>query len=513
VTRQRTHSAAGRTVPARGGDTLASLVASVRNNEKLYALSLLLALVFLMGGGSRGDIQSLMYLRPVASLFLAYGLASLTVAQIKANKLLFGIGAAAITLVLLHLVPLPPAIWHAFPGREAIVAIDRAAGLGEPWRPLSMAPYATRNALGALLPPLAVLVIGLQLDSTQLARLVPVVLLLGFFSAFIGLIQVLGDVSSPLYFYNVTQNWLPVGLFANRNHQAVFLATLLPMLLVWARTGAGADKSTRASCLANANLYVALAGGAFLLPLILATGSRSGMALAAFCVAVLPLMLSGIKDASTDRGPDRAMPQPRLGWLRWALPVLGAAIILLSIWLGRAMSFDRLMGENESDMRVLIFPEVMSMIRHYLPWGSGIGSFEAVFALHEPDGLLRRYYMNHAHDDWLEVALTGGVPALAILAATVIWLGLRGWRVIRPSSGMDYHSILLGRAGLSVIVVFALASITDYPLRTPALLCLAVLAAFWTGAASQPRRRPIDYLDKRAKNVGKSQETRSGWVR
>ncbi len=48
--------------------------------------------------------------------------------------------------------------------------------------------------------------------------------------------------------------------------------------------------------------------------------------------------------------------------------------------------------------------------------------------MHEPDALLRADYANHAHNDWLEVALTGGLPALLILAAACLafYSGARG---------------------------------------------------------------------------------------
>ena len=37
-----------------------------------------------------------------------------------------------------------------------------------------------------------------------------------------------------LWFYRITNNGFPVGLFANRNHAAVFLAALLPLATAWA---------------------------------------------------------------------------------------------------------------------------------------------------------------------------------------------------------------------------------------------------------------------------------------
>jgi hypothetical protein len=38
---------------------------------------------------------------------------------------------------------------------------------------------------------------------------------------------------------------------------------------------------------------------------------------------------------------------------------------------------------------------------------------------------------------------------------------------------------VLGRAGLAVIAIFALASVTDYPLRVPSLMLYGTLVSVW----------------------------------
>mgnify|MGYP007125385276 CR=1 FL=1 len=91
----------------------------------------------------------------------------------RAHGLLFGLAVAALALTIAHLVPLPPAIWSQLPGRELVSEIDRAAGLGDVWRPLSLTPGATWNALHAQLVPLAALVLGAQLGRDDLWRLLP----------------------------------------------------------------------------------------------------------------------------------------------------------------------------------------------------------------------------------------------------------------------------------------------------------------------------------------------------
>jgi O-antigen ligase len=288
----------------------------------------------------------------------------------------------------------------------------------------------------------------------------------------VGALQILGDPQGPLYFYDITHNGLPVGLFANRNHQAVFLVTLLPMLFAWVKLGefikGGADRVTY-----GWRFWPIMGGGAvLLLPLILMTGSRSGLAIALLALAILPLLALGL------RGLASGDTAARFRWALWLLPLILVVLAGLSVVLGRALSVERLVAGADGEMRVLILPQVLAMIRDYLPLGTGMGTFEAVYQLHEPGGLLRSFYMNHVHDDWLELALTGGIPAILLVAMAVVAFAVRCVKLIRVSAGYP-PAVLCGRLGAVVLVVFALASITDYPLRVPALSCLAAVAVLW----------------------------------
>lgn len=200
-----------------------------QHSRAFLALSVLLVLVFAMGGASRADVASLPVLRPAATAFLFLGLYWLRQEHFKAHSFLLLWGAACAVLVLAQLIPLPPAVWQSLPGRELIVQIGQAAELNDIWRPLTMTPAATRNAFWSLMPPLATLVLAVQLEPGEHKKVLTLIIVLGLTSALLGMLQLLGDPSGPLYFYAVTGNGSAVGLFANRNHQALLLAALLAL--------------------------------------------------------------------------------------------------------------------------------------------------------------------------------------------------------------------------------------------------------------------------------------------
>lgn len=429
--------------------------------------------VFMTGGGSRDDIQSLIVLRPVAVIICGIAFLSLRRQHLQAYRAPFAIAAAIIALVALHLVPLPPAIWQILPGRDLLVEVDRVADVGMTWRPISLVPAATWNALYALFVPLAVLLLGVQLSADERLRLLPVLLILGLLSGFWGLLQSISSPDGPLYLYRQTTNGAAVGLFANRNHQAILLACLFPMLAVFAIA------EVRSHDQAKFKAWLAIALGAVLVPLILVTGSRAGIVAGivglawAFALYRKPHVSTPIK-----RKVQKFDPRPAL--VGFAVLCIGGLTIIMS----RAEAFRRLTQADQSEeLRFKMWAPIVEMTTKYLPFGSGIGSFVKVYQIDEPDALLDLSYVNHAHNDWLELYLTAGVPGVVLLTITLTMLV----RSILGAFGRATDTSKAGshaRLGASIIIILALASLVDYPLRVPSLACVLVVAVLWL--ASRP---------------------------
>ena len=339
-----------------------------------------------------------------------------------------------------------------------------------------MAPSQTWNALYALVVPFAMLALMLRLTRDERFSLIPLLTLIGLFSGFMGLLQVIGARDGPLYFYNITNYGSAVGLFANRNHQAVMLACLFPVLAVYASTGLNTVEQFR--------LRGALAGGAalFLVPLLLVTGSRIGLV-----VGLVGLLLSALlyRQPQFARSAKRKIRRFNLGYLVAGALVFGIAV--LTFLMSRAEAFDRLLtGDGAEDLRFAVWPVILEMSEKYFPIGSGIGTFVEAYQIDEPLLLLDQEYLNHAHNDWLEILLTGGaVAALLAGVATVAWI--RSAYLLLASSDSHRRDVVLGKLGASIILMLALASFGDYPLRAPSLTAMFVIAAVWmTGGRLSP---------------------------
>jgi hypothetical protein len=444
---------------------------------QFWLLAAFLVCVFALGGSSRGDAGSLAVLRPLSALTLGVGCLSLEWAHVRRFRYLFALAGACVALPALQLLPLPSNVFEALPGRSIVGEIGRLAGTGGAWRPLSLAPARTWNALWSLMAPLATLVLGAQLPPRELRRLLDVVLAIGLADVALSVAQVFGDPTGPLYFYADTNAGSPVGFFANRNHQAVFLASLLPMLAAWPAVSGGARQSLR---LGRRRALAALAVGLALVPLILLTGSRTGTLVALAACLSVPAVLNG--GAGGARGANAGAPGGRRRWLAPAGAAAGLGLVVASIWVGRAVSVDRLFGTDLSqDLRYKILPTVRGMAHTYWPLGSGLGSFKPAYRLEEPGGVLMPLIMNQAHNDWLELPAIAGLPGLLILlAAGLLWLSRVGafWAARGAS-----EASLLARVGFVMVALLAAASVTDYPIRVPAISCLLAIAAMWLASS------------------------------
>lgn len=429
----------------------------------------LLLLIVLTGGSGRADTSSLALLRPIAVLFTAYGIWTMQPHHWREARWLFGAVGACFILAALHLIPLPPSVWQALPGREIVAEVDKVVGISGQWRPLSMAPEATWNAFYALFIPLAVLSNGIQLSRAGHERLLALMLGLGFASGLLAIMQLAGSPHGPLYFYRITNFGEGVGFFANRNHQAVFLSSLFPMLAIFA-AGKGKSRTMDRRRLVGASL-----GAVLLLPLIIVSGSRAGLVAGAVGLGVAPpLYWLSVRGR---RG------QPKVS-RNFVMGVAGLAVIVASmvgwaIFTGRALSIQRALGESGGqELRAEYWPVIIDALPGFMPFGSGIGSYERVYQMIEPASQLRSVYSNHAHNDLLELALTAGIPGLVLLAAILLLLA-RSTMLVVHATRAQKPLANWGWLGLAIILIAGLTSLADYPLRVPFLAAWFVIACLW----------------------------------
>ena len=378
----------------------------------------------------------------------------------RSAKALFGIAGLTILLIVIQLIPLPPGLWSALPGRDPVVEGYRLLGQDLPWLPISLTPYETAATALTLLPPLAVLT-GMLVAGAYRTRWIVVAVLAGTFAAvLLGALQVStpNPAESPWYLYRRTNHGVATGFFANSNHMATLLVISVPLL---AALIADLRKRSRNARAASAVMLLAIAGILVLLVGIFLNGSLAVLLLGLPVTVISATML---------------MPQG----LRLRGPVIAVALVSIVAMLAVYMTplQDRLLSSNATsfETRQTIWSDTIPAIRDNAALGSGVGSFQRVYRQYEDHSAVTRTFVNHAHNDYLEIALETGIAGILLLAMFFLWWGSRAVPIWRTAT-TDRYAVAASIASAAILV----HSLVDYPLRTAALAaimaaCLAMMA-------------------------------------
>ena len=392
-------------------------------------------------------------LEAIAPFVIAFAIAAApTVDQTRNSRALLWLLGAWLLLILLQLVPLPPALWSALPGREIVVEGHRALGFPLPWLPLSMAPYDSLRSLGTLLVPAAVLTMVLRVRQNEvwIAAMIVIGTIAG---VTVGALQVGGGGpgQSPWYLYEIT-NIGAVGFFANSNHMGSLLLVAFPFAVALI---ARRQMSRSGSVFAAPTAIIGAAGC-----LLVAAGVALNRSLAALALFV-PVVFASI-----------LLLRQGSKYKRWVAPASIVAVIVCLAVLTGAGLWEELSGGDTSSFvtRAEMWNHTARLIADSFPFGTGGGSFPSVYVLTEDPKAIGLTYINHAHNDFLEIVLETGLAGLLLLGLSIGWwlaTAVNVWR--SPSSGEFSRAATIASGAL------ILHSVVDYPLRTGALS--AVLAA------------------------------------
>ena len=431
-----------------------------------------------MGGSARLDVQSLAIIRPMAVLFCGMALLTLKREQVRKHAwTLAGIGLIFCVL-LLYALPVPQSTLLQMPGHRQIAEIELIAGIGREWSTATLVPELGWNAISSLSLPLAVILLGIQLEKDDLLRTLPLLIILGAISGLFGLLQVISSSDSPFYFYQLTNEGSAVGLFANRNHAAVLLALLIPMLAVY---GASVSKKPEQQ---KVRLIKSVAALIVLVPLILVTGSRSG-----FIIAMIGIFGAAIlfrHPTTTERKEVKSSTSTRR-MVGLTLGVILIGLVSATLFFSRATAIDRLFANTQdNDLRQDFWISSLALWDQFVPLGSGPGTFVEVYRLKESNVLLDATYLNHAHNDWVETIVALGFPGLILMGVGIL-LYLVRFRALYFTMDGNRRTVMFSRLAAVLLAMLALASFVDYPLRTPTMMSVFALLILWLNlAVSEP---------------------------
>lgn len=434
-----------------------------------FAAAALVVIAFLAGGASRDHALRLALVELTALPVLVLALRQLLASgQIARHKLALGLLAATACLPLVQLIPLPPQLWSSLPGRQELSLALELSGTEPGWSPLSLTPDRTWRSFLALVPPAAMFVAALSFTTSVKRDFVLLLMVLATMSVLLGVVQ-LASGDTRFYPWATTDAGNMSGLFANRNHLATLLLIAIPFAAVLGGASYRHHRDPRKSKVWLSALFIGLA--------IVALGvvrSRAGIILAA------PSLILGLLVAWFASGRTR----PSLVFLSLG-GVIAAAIAAVAVF-ALPPILDRFDPNGQTEGRFENWPIVAEAAQSYLPAGSGLGSFDAVYRSVEPLEQLDATFFNQAHNEYLEVWLETGWSGAALLLIFFVWFGRRirsAWQT--PSS----TETDLQRAASVALFLMLLHSLGDYPLRTETLaVVFALCASLLTFAGSDQGR-------------------------
>ncbi|NBC34950.1 hypothetical protein GTZ99_00080 [Novosphingobium sp. FSY-8] len=379
----------------------------------------------------------------------------------------FGWWVAAVAVLLAaQIIPLPPAIWTLLPGRAAVAQGFVMLGEPVPWMPLGLAPWQAVEAMGWAIPALALYLAMRCAHAPRLTWVAAVAMTVAGGSVLLGLMQKMGG---DYYTYGITNYGQGPGVFANANHQGTLALMVLPLGLAAALAGDEAARRRarhgRAVQLWAGSLWARMRKwGPWALVLgWLALGVLINDSLA--CFALLPVVVGAMVLIA------------RRDWRmqNWVLPGIAAgAVAIVAVVLVGPFGNDLTgHGAVAGISRGAFLRNGLRIIGDVAPVGAGLGSFVQIYPWYEQAAQVGSIYVNHAHNDILELVVDTGVFGLAAMALWCRWLAPVVWRLWRAR---DSAPAALA-ASVAVLAVMA-HSLADYPLRTAAISGLfAVMVA------------------------------------
>jgi O-antigen ligase len=373
--------------------------------------------------------------------------------------------AALIGLVIFQLVPLPGVLVRLLRPDNPMVNATAPGSDQHSFSSLSIAPYNTRMHVTLLVCCAAVFFFARMLgqDRASRRRLVTWLVTLGTFEALYGLIQYLTGWQKIFGYvkkYNLEE---ATGTYINRNHFAGFLEMVIPfgVALVLYQNAKLPRKVVQGR---NARIKRMLGGRK--LP-------RIGLWLLAATVMVAGLFFSlsrmGIISAVASLAVMAAFSgfQRRAG-LSVAAGIMACGIILV-LWMGAGPALGRFgaIGEeyaSADESRWSLWKDTARLIGAHPLLGSGLGTFPVAFTRVQSTFLGQ--FVNHAHNDYLELASDLGIPAAALFFGSTGALLMRVARKVASSEVSFERAMALGCLGS--IAAILLHSLTDFNLYIPA---------------------------------------------
>jgi O-antigen ligase/tetratricopeptide (TPR) repeat protein len=178
---------------------------------------------------------------------------------------------------------------------------------------------------------------------------------------------------------------------------------------------------------------------------------------------------------------------------RWGGTLLAVGLALgLLTWLGIGPLRTRLStlweGDALQDGRRDLWADVLPAAKDFPLAGTGYGSFQYVEPVYRTTPALKEFVVEHAHNDYLEALVEGGIIRLVLSLAVIFFVYRLGWRALRRFRGQSTAGLVLG--ALFGFTAVAVHSFVDFGLHVPAIMALTAVVAAHIAGLGEKRNAP-----------------------
>jgi O-antigen ligase len=425
-------------------------------------VELILVLVVAGSALAFGGVQPITYSLAEVALFLA--LLLLVVRRTQQGEInlpmpwwpvLFAL------LVGLQLIPLPSSwIVRISPARALDPNLAVLPPGGWVWATLSIYPHQTLLFLLRFLACFTAFVLAAEVFDSGRGKsaLVRALIVLGCFEAAYGIVQYLTGWQKIFTYTKQFDIAEATGTYINRNHFAGLLELTIPFALASAfysfqrllegrRTSRGESSSGFQAIFYLFLMTIMVVGVVF-------SRSRVGILATVFSVIFIALLAQ--------------LKAKRKVWMVGVFLLL-VCVLGYGLWIGLDPVLARFeevrqQGFLQMEGRAPLWKDALRVVRDYPLTGSGLGTFGIAFRRYQTSAV--EFYVDHAHNDYLEFASETGLLGAALLFLPILFLFFKMIISFLDDPRRYRRAVILGCIGS--VLALLVHSVTDFNLHIPA---------------------------------------------
>ena len=371
-----------------------------------------------------------------------------------------------LALVLIQMIPLPGKIVSWLSPNRLFFDVQAALAPGAAhWATLSIYPHDTLFGFFKLLAYLAAFVLAAYAFEPREGKsvLAPGLIVLGTIEAGYGIIQYLTGYQKIFGYTKQFYTEEATGTYINHNHFAGLLELVIPfaaMMVFYnlqSRSGQGGAERWRGQP-GRTGFDPRIVFYAFIVILLLigVVFSRSRMGIFSVLTGLILMGLLGL------------LGEGRRTWMVITLLVI-ACSMAYAVWIGLDPVIKRFElispgGTENPYSRISIWKQADGIRRDYPAVGTGLGTFPVAFRRYQTS--LLELQVDHAHNDYLEVATDTGIAGAVLLFLPILWLLIRIILAYAGARNPYRRSVLL--ACIGSIAALLVHSTMDFNLQIPA---------------------------------------------